>query len=186
MALRFLARPVFSEGPADQEPASILRQPVSNRRTQWRVLSNADAGSGEKLAGADEGRSCFDFRPIFTPTPTGSHRFSNCFRKTTLQFRIPASELVRAAHPETVVRTEHLAVSVGSSRCAGTADFVYVRGHGPGGRYKGHYHSEVLADWGRRIRSWKKQGRDVFVYFDNDQKSAAPADALKLRQLLES
>ncbi len=66
-----------------------------------------------------------------------------------------------------------------------TADFVYVRGHGPGGRYKGHYRPGTLANWSRRIRSWKKQGYDVYVYFDNDQKSAAPADALKLRLLLE-
>ena len=66
-----------------------------------------------------------------------------------------------------------------------TADFVYVRGHGPGGRYKGHYPADTLADWARRIKSWKKQGCDVFVYFDNDQKSAAPADALKLRRLVE-
>jgi uncharacterized protein YecE (DUF72 family) len=65
-----------------------------------------------------------------------------------------------------------------------TADFVYVRGHGPGGRYKGHYGSDTLAKWARRVRSWKKQGCDVYVYFDNDQKSAAPADAQKLRQLL--
>jgi len=65
-----------------------------------------------------------------------------------------------------------------------TADFVYVRGHGPGGRYKGHYRMDTLADWSRRIRSWKKQNCEVYVYFDNDQKSAAPADALKLRQLL--
>jgi uncharacterized protein YecE (DUF72 family) len=65
-----------------------------------------------------------------------------------------------------------------------TADFVYVRGHGPGGRYKGHYRPAVLGNWATRIKSWKKQGCDVFVYFDNDQKSAAPADALKLRQLL--
>ena len=64
-----------------------------------------------------------------------------------------------------------------------TADFVYVRGHGPGGRYKGHYRRDVLGEWARRIKSWKKQGGDVFVYFDNDQKSAAPADALTLRQL---
>jgi uncharacterized protein YecE (DUF72 family) len=41
-----------------------------------------------------------------------------------------------------------------------------------------------LAEWASRIRSWKRQGYDVFVYFDNDQKSAAPADALKLKQLL--
>lgn len=65
-----------------------------------------------------------------------------------------------------------------------TADFVYVRGHGPGGRYKGHYRPAALGNWARRIKSWKKQGCDVFVYFDNDQKSAAPTDALKLLQLL--
>ncbi len=65
-----------------------------------------------------------------------------------------------------------------------TADFVYIRGHGPGGRYKGNYPGSKLADWARRIRSWKRQGHDVYVYFDNDQKSAAPADALKLRNML--
>ena len=65
-----------------------------------------------------------------------------------------------------------------------TADFVYVRGHGPGGRYKGHYSTDALADWAKRIRSWKAQGCDVFVFFDNDQKSAAPIDALKLKQML--
>jgi uncharacterized protein YecE (DUF72 family) len=65
-----------------------------------------------------------------------------------------------------------------------TADFVYIRGHGPGGRYKGHYRPDTLAEWARRIKSWKRQGCDVFIYFDNDQKSAAPADAMKLRQLL--
>ena len=66
-----------------------------------------------------------------------------------------------------------------------TAGFVYVRGHGPGGRYRGHYRGATLAGWAKRIRSWKKQGCDVYVYFDNDQKSAAPSDALKLRQLLQ-
>ena len=65
-----------------------------------------------------------------------------------------------------------------------TADFVYVRGHGPGGRYKGHYSTDALAGWAKRIRSWKAQGCDVFVFFDNDQKSAAPIDALKLKQML--
>ena len=28
-----------------------------------------------------------------------------------------------------------------------TADFAYVRGHGPGGRYKGNYEIKVLRDW---------------------------------------
>jgi uncharacterized protein YecE (DUF72 family) len=65
-----------------------------------------------------------------------------------------------------------------------TANFVYIRGHGPQGRYRGHYRHDTLFEWAQRIKSWKRRGSDVFVYFDNDQKSAAPADALKLRKLL--
>jgi uncharacterized protein YecE (DUF72 family) len=65
-----------------------------------------------------------------------------------------------------------------------TARHVYVRGHGPGGRYKGHYTENILCDWASRIREWKRRRRDVYVYFDNDQKSAAPADAAKLRDML--
>ena len=65
-----------------------------------------------------------------------------------------------------------------------TADFVYVRGHGPGGRYEGHYSAKTLAEWAKHVSSWKKQGCDVFVYFDNDQKSAAPFDAAQLKLLL--
>jgi uncharacterized protein YecE (DUF72 family) len=66
-----------------------------------------------------------------------------------------------------------------------TADFVYVRGHGPGGAYKGHYSDDTLRHWLRFIKAWGRQDRDVFVYFDNDQKSAAPADAARLCALLE-
>jgi uncharacterized protein YecE (DUF72 family) len=66
-----------------------------------------------------------------------------------------------------------------------TADFVYVRGHGPGGRYRGHYPTATVKGWAGRIGSWKKQGCDIYVYFDNDQKSAAPADASKLKRMLE-
>jgi uncharacterized protein YecE (DUF72 family) len=65
-----------------------------------------------------------------------------------------------------------------------TADFIYIRGHGPTGRYKGHYTPATLSTWSKRIQGWKRRGHDVFAYFDNDQKSAAPADALRLRRLL--
>jgi uncharacterized protein YecE (DUF72 family) len=67
-----------------------------------------------------------------------------------------------------------------------TADFVYLRGHGPAGDYRDSYPVATLRDWARRIQSWKKQGCDVLVYFDNDQKSAAPFDALRLRHLLKA
>ena len=65
-----------------------------------------------------------------------------------------------------------------------TADFAYVRGHGPGGRYKGHYSAAALTSWARKVKQWRARGRDVYVYFDNDQKSAAPLDAKRLLELL--
>jgi uncharacterized protein YecE (DUF72 family) len=58
-----------------------------------------------------------------------------------------------------------------------TASFVYVRAHGPRGTYKDHYSNKTLRDWARKIVAWKRGQRDVYVYFDNDQKSAAPMDA---------
>jgi uncharacterized protein YecE (DUF72 family) len=67
---------------------------------------------------------------------------------------------------------------------ARTASWVYVRGHGPTGRYFGRYPQLQLCTWAQRIRGWHEEGRDVFCYFDNDVKSAAPADAAALRALL--
>ena len=66
-----------------------------------------------------------------------------------------------------------------------TAKHVYVRGHGPTGRYKDNYPDARLRKWAREIRKWKRQRRDVYVYFDNDQKSAAPADAARLIRMVE-
>jgi uncharacterized protein YecE (DUF72 family) len=65
-----------------------------------------------------------------------------------------------------------------------TARHVYVRGHGPTGRYKGHYPDTTLRSWAGLIRSWRKRRRPVYVFFDNDQKSAAPQDAERLLTLL--
>lgn len=64
-----------------------------------------------------------------------------------------------------------------------TASWVYLRGHGPGGRYHGRYPEAELAAWAERIVSWRRQRRDVYVYFDNDVKSAAPFDAEALIRL---
>ena len=65
-----------------------------------------------------------------------------------------------------------------------TAAHVYVRGHGPGGRYKGRYPRATLQRWATQIAAWSRQGRTVYCYFDNDQKSAAPLDARRLMDLL--
>ena len=65
-----------------------------------------------------------------------------------------------------------------------TSDFVYVRLHGDVKIYTSGYTSRALAAWARRIRSWDEDGRDVYVYFDNDVKVRAPFDALNLMDKL--
>jgi uncharacterized protein YecE (DUF72 family) len=65
-----------------------------------------------------------------------------------------------------------------------TSDFVYVRLHGDVKIYTSGYTSRALASWARRIRAWDEDGRDVYVYFDNDVKVKAPFDALNLMDRL--
>ena len=64
-----------------------------------------------------------------------------------------------------------------------TASWVYIRGHGPSGRYAGSYTDESLAKWAKDIAGWRRAGKDVWCFFDNDIKSAAPADAQRLSVL---
>ena len=65
-----------------------------------------------------------------------------------------------------------------------TARHVYIRGHGPTGRYHGRYPEKLLGEWADKIRQWQRRRLTVYCYFDNDQKSAAPKDARRLRELL--
>jgi uncharacterized protein YecE (DUF72 family) len=66
-----------------------------------------------------------------------------------------------------------------------TADFVYVRLHGPSRRkYEGEYGEEGLIPWVERIRAWNADGLPVFIYFDNDQHGYAAFDALRLKEML--
>lgn len=65
-----------------------------------------------------------------------------------------------------------------------TAPFAYVRLHGPEGPYQGSYSDDVLRAWSRTLCRWHGEGRDVYCYFDNDQKGYAPHDALRLRRLM--
>jgi len=65
-----------------------------------------------------------------------------------------------------------------------TADFVYIRLHGPGGPYQGQYADETLAGWARAIVAWSRKGREVFCYFDNDEAGYAAKDAGRLQKLV--
>jgi uncharacterized protein YecE (DUF72 family) len=66
-----------------------------------------------------------------------------------------------------------------------TADFVYVRLHGPAETaYQGSYSDEALAEWAQRFRAWRDAGRDVYCFFDNDEAGYAALDAQRLQGLL--
>ncbi|HEY6764887.1 MAG TPA: DUF72 domain-containing protein [Candidatus Sulfotelmatobacter sp.] len=66
-----------------------------------------------------------------------------------------------------------------------TADFAYVRLHGPeSGKYQGSYSDEKLSAWARQIETWAAELRAVYVYFDNDQAGYAAANALMLKRML--
>jgi uncharacterized protein YecE (DUF72 family) len=65
-----------------------------------------------------------------------------------------------------------------------TADFVYIRLHGPGGPYQGQYDDKTLAGWAGAMAAWSRQGREVFCYFDNDEAGYAAQDAARLQNLL--
>lgn len=65
-----------------------------------------------------------------------------------------------------------------------TADFAYVRLHGPGGKYQGSYSDEALMEWVERIGKWQRELKTIYVYFDNDEAGYAAQDALRLKELL--
>jgi uncharacterized protein YecE (DUF72 family) len=67
-----------------------------------------------------------------------------------------------------------------------TTDFVYVRMHGPDpdAMYAGSYPDEELRRWAALVAQWDGEGKDVWMYFNNDLGGHAVRNALRLRELL--
>jgi uncharacterized protein YecE (DUF72 family) len=61
-----------------------------------------------------------------------------------------------------------------------TADFVYVRFHGPSEFAASRYGPARLKPWAERIVEWRKRKIKVFVYFNNDIHGHAIHDARTL------
>jgi len=66
-----------------------------------------------------------------------------------------------------------------------TADFAYVRLHGPGGKYQGSYSDDALRDWALRIEQWSSRLKAIYVYFDNDDSGFAAQNAIRLREMVD-
>lgn len=65
-----------------------------------------------------------------------------------------------------------------------TADFVYIRLHGPGAKYQGSYRRTMLKKWAKRLLAWRDKGIDSYIYFDNDQAGYAAFNAQTLQELI--
>jgi len=65
-----------------------------------------------------------------------------------------------------------------------TANFVYVRRHGKEGSYATSYSTESLDKDAKKIKSYLRQKKDVFIYFNNDAFGYAPKNALELASFL--
>ncbi|MFN3476188.1 MAG: DUF72 domain-containing protein [Candidatus Methylomirabilales bacterium] len=67
-----------------------------------------------------------------------------------------------------------------------TADFVYLRRHGPASLYSSSYSEEALAEEARKMKGWLKKGLDVYIYYNNDAYGYAIENALRLKALITS
>ncbi|HSR55252.1 MAG TPA: DUF72 domain-containing protein [Alphaproteobacteria bacterium] len=91
-------------------------------------------------------------------------------------------------------QTERLLNDAGIANCvsdaarwprwdAVTGPLVYLRLHGRPETYVSAYGAKGLRPWQEKIQGWRKDGRDVLVYFDNDAAGAAFVDAEGLMKM---
>jgi uncharacterized protein YecE (DUF72 family) len=66
-----------------------------------------------------------------------------------------------------------------------TADFVYMRFHGRRELFASNYTVAEMDEEASQIRRYLREGRDIYVYFNNDAKGHAVEDARALRRLVE-
>jgi uncharacterized protein YecE (DUF72 family) len=66
-----------------------------------------------------------------------------------------------------------------------TADFVYLRFHGPRGEYRQAYGEDALVEWAAQIQSWQDRGLDVYAYFNNTARGHAIEDSQRLSEMLD-
>jgi uncharacterized protein YecE (DUF72 family) len=65
-----------------------------------------------------------------------------------------------------------------------TADFVYVRFHGLTQGFAHDYTRDELQPWVEFLQEARREGRQGFVYFNNDAQARAPKNARELVELL--
>jgi uncharacterized protein YecE (DUF72 family) len=72
-----------------------------------------------------------------------------------------------------------------SSPLWASSDLIYVRLHGPSASaYAGDYSPRTLRRWAEQAAAWRAEGREVWIFFDNDQAGYAAKNALELLEMV--
>jgi uncharacterized protein YecE (DUF72 family) len=182
---------------AEQTPDDfVFAWKASKFITHWKRLNETSVNSIAllqsrlQLLGQKAGPVLFQLPPQFEKNRNRMEGFIKLLpprRRYAFEFRHPSwyeddiIDLLRDNDVALCISDHHDA----PSPWLATASFVYVRGHGPGGRYRGRYRSDTLARWKRWLLAMRTAGRTSYVYFDNDQKSAAPKDAAQLQTMFD-
>lgn len=65
-----------------------------------------------------------------------------------------------------------------------TTDFVYLRFHGSGQLYASDYSEQELKQYAEKIKGWLSEGKECWVFFNNDFGGYAIKNALQLIQFI--
>lgn len=65
-------------------------------------------------------------------------------------------------------------------------DLVYLRLHGPGTAYASSYRAPRLRVWVDRAIAWNRRSKEVFVFFDNDERGYAVKNGTRTIGLLKA
>jgi uncharacterized protein YecE (DUF72 family) len=111
----------------------------------------------------------------------------------------PIRHALEPRHPsfasdEALAQLEHCDIALVIADSAGkwprfeqaVGPIVYARLHGDTELYASGYTDAALDRWADQLAGWTADGRDAFVYFDNDIKGYAPHDARRLIARLEA
>jgi len=63
-----------------------------------------------------------------------------------------------------------------------TGDIIYIRFHGPTGKYQGNYSKSALQNWAKWIKDHIKGKKVVYAYFNNDIHAYAVNNAKQLKE----
>lgn len=66
-----------------------------------------------------------------------------------------------------------------------TANFIYLRRHGPKSLYSSGYSQEEIKKDAIQIKKWLAEGKDVYIYFNNDAEGWAVKNALSLLEMVK-